>query len=113
MSSSDQPICSNCIHAALDSSGVYCKLFHEAIFDERVAAECGEYDPEVWPEPAAVDRPALVVLNGDGVSQRERSVSCRVDVGFYGRSDHGEKILKNLERELALHLGDKVRVTRL
>jgi hypothetical protein len=39
-------ICSECIHAAFNSSGVYCTLFHEAIWNERVAEDCGEYQPE-------------------------------------------------------------------
>jgi hypothetical protein len=39
-------ICSECVHAAFNTAGVYCTFFNEAIWDERVAEDCGEYQPE-------------------------------------------------------------------
>lgn len=39
-------ICSRCINAALDSGGVYCKMFHEDIYNERVAEDCGAFELE-------------------------------------------------------------------
>jgi hypothetical protein len=137
---SDQ-ICSKCVHAALDSGGVYCKLFHEAIFDERVAEECGEFEADIWPAPAAVERPVLVALPTpheyrgwvdeydvgntcclaprlDPIhvlppGDRERTLSLEIHLDYFGKEENGDKIVQNLVRELALSYGERVKVKRL
>jgi hypothetical protein len=111
---SDRRVCSDCVHAALDSGGVYCKLFHEQILTETVAEECGEYEPDTWsPEPAA-KRPVLVSVNGNGWHpEQERKVCVQVVVEYFGREENGDKIVENLGRQLALHYGERVRMKRL
>lgn len=138
---SSERICSECVHAALDSSGVYCKLFHEQIFSERVAEECGEFEPNEWPEPAALERPVLVVLptphpyrgwvdeedvgntcclaartdpiHEVGHLDLERTLRLEVYLDYYGKEENGDKIMQNLGRELALLYGEAAKVKRL
>lgn len=38
-------ICGDCEQALLGSSGVYCRLYQEDIWDERVAEECENFEP--------------------------------------------------------------------
>jgi hypothetical protein len=106
-------ICSECVHAALDSGGVYCKLFGEQIFNERTAEECGEFEAETWLPPAAEHAALVLVPNGWVPPERDRTLSVQVDVEYFGKEENGDTIVKNLGRLMALHLGDKVKVRRL
>lgn len=100
-------LCSACVHAALDSAGVYCKMFTEQILNERVAEECGEFEADNW-------QPRLMLLPDQQPDrERERSVSFRVEVDYFGKAENGDTIVRNLERALALHYGEKARVKRL
>lgn len=38
-------LCSQCVHAAFDDSGVWCKQFNEHEYNERVAQTCGAFEP--------------------------------------------------------------------
>lgn len=37
--------CGSCDHAAMNSYGVYCTLFHDWIDNEAVALDCPEFEP--------------------------------------------------------------------
>lgn len=42
-------ICSECDFAMLGNAGVFCSVFREDIYDEKLAAEeCEEYKPQAW-----------------------------------------------------------------
>lgn len=41
-------VCSDCEHALFGPGGVYCRVFSEDIWLERVAEECSDYDPLPW-----------------------------------------------------------------
>jgi hypothetical protein len=122
---------------------VYCKLFHEQIFDEKVAVECGEFEADWQPEPAAAARPVLVALpaphpyrgwvDEDDVGNTcclasrtdpihvspqawvdlERTLSLEIHLDYFGKEENGDKIVQNLVRELALSYGERVKVKRL
>jgi hypothetical protein len=107
-------VCSECIHAALDSSGVYCKFFGEQILNERVAEECGQFEVDDWPHPPAAQRPALMAVPDGWVPrERERTLCVQLSIDYFGKEENGDKIVKNLERELTLHLGGNVRMKRI
>ena len=40
-------VCADCVNAYLGKGGVWCRVFHEDINNERVAEDCPEY--EDWP----------------------------------------------------------------
>lgn len=41
-------LCSECEHHMAGPGGVFCHLYREDIVDEKVAAECPEYQPVPW-----------------------------------------------------------------
>lgn len=43
-----EAVCSDCENALFGPGGVYCRLYSEDIWNERVAAECADYDPLPW-----------------------------------------------------------------
>jgi hypothetical protein len=41
-------VCSDCEHALFGPGGVYCRLYNEDIWQEKVAEECADFDPLPW-----------------------------------------------------------------
>lgn len=105
-------LCGSCDHAALDSSGVYCKEFHEAIFDERAAEQCGAYDNQEMDLillPTAIESP-----QGDFVSpERERTMSILVEIDYFGKEELGEKVLAGVVLRLGHTFKDRVRINKI
>jgi hypothetical protein len=86
-------------------------MFGESIFDERTARDCGAFEAE--PSDGSANGHAMLVILPSWQAEGERTLSVRVDVDYFGKEENGEKILKNLESELALRFGGKVKVKRV
>jgi hypothetical protein len=105
-SSYDDANCDYCCHAAFDEGGVYCKLFHEPIFSPVVvAAECGEYEPTSRASHPAVTAKkknlGLVVVDDGG--ERERVLHLELNVPFYGKPAHGDRLTDAITRIATLN----------
>lgn len=104
-------LCGFCDHAALDGSGVWCKLFGESIFDERVAQQCGAYANEELDLillPKIIESPA-VYMSPEG----ERTMSILVEIDYFGKEELGEKVLAGVVLRLGHTFKDRVRVNKI
>jgi hypothetical protein len=99
-----QRSCEECVHAAFDQGGVWCKEFKEAIHVPTSAAEdCGMYE---------TDNPPLEMAKPDPNKDMVRRIRLAVDIDFYGKEKQGEQMIERFERNQILHYGDRVAVRR-
>lgn len=114
-------LCSECVNSALNQAGVYCTEFGEQVVSEQIAAQCSEFEAMPRTEPRAVSRNVAIFdsnLRKKDPSawvspEQEQTVAWTVEMDFYGKEEHAEKLTSDLERKLATILGTRVRVKRV
>lgn len=42
------PSCDHCENALFGPGGVFCRVFNEDIWNEKVAQDCEQFDPQPW-----------------------------------------------------------------
>lgn len=112
--------CGDCANAAFSSAGIHCLTFHELIWDETVAVDCGAFTQvslgaaRHWDRLGGTPMPigeakqvalALVPKNVRSTSdtEREQVLEARLVLPFYGRDTQGVALAEEVEKTLRLH----------
>lgn len=106
------PRCSDCQQALFGQGGVYCREFHEDIYDETVAADCGAFEPagEDYRPPASVPAPTARVVQLRPKTpvvvrdlERDQCLEGTLIVTFFGRTAQGYQLADEVVATLRLH----------